>query len=256
MLSGPPLPELRAATIGAALRAAAADTARADRAGLVFVGLDESETYFSWAEILVRAERAAAVLRARGLRPGERVALGLPTGPPFCDALFGALLLGAVPVPLYPPVRLGRLDEYLQATGRMLAVCGARLLVSDARLLRLLGRAVAIAAPPLGCLDAAQLQSPATVAPAPTDLATDLRPDLADPEVAADALALIQFSSGSTVAPKPVALSHRSLLAQCAALAAAAALEAFVDARDAGDRASRWLFTLVLSVALASEVMA
>jgi acyl-CoA synthetase (AMP-forming)/AMP-acid ligase II len=117
-----------------------------------------------------------------------------------------------VPVPLYPPVRLGRLDEYLQATGRMLAACGARLLVSDTRLLRLLGRAVALAAPPLGCLDAARLQ--------PT--ATDPTPAAAPggPEIAADALALIQFSSGSTVAPKPVALSHRNLLAQCAALAA------------------------------------
>ena len=31
-------------------------------------------------------------------------------------------------------------------------------------------------------------------------------------------LALIQFSSGSTVDPKPVALEHRHLVAQCAAI--------------------------------------
>jgi acyl-CoA synthetase (AMP-forming)/AMP-acid ligase II len=102
VLSGPPLPELRAATVGAALQAAAADAARAARAGLVFVGLDESEQSFSWSEILTRAQHAASVLRARGVRPGDRVALSLPTGPLFCDALFGALLLGGGAGPALP----------------------------------------------------------------------------------------------------------------------------------------------------------
>src|SRR5207249_2961555 len=37
-----------------------------------------------------------------GLEPGDKVALVLPTCEEFFFALFGALALGAVPVPLYP----------------------------------------------------------------------------------------------------------------------------------------------------------
>ena len=59
-------------------------------------------------------------------RRGDRVALIFPTGIEFFDAFFGALLAGAVPVPLYPPVRLGRMDEYLHRTARMLERSGAR----------------------------------------------------------------------------------------------------------------------------------
>ncbi len=46
-------------------------------------------------------------------------------------------LAGAVPVPLYPPVRLGRMDEYAAATGRMLAVSGARVVISRGGVMRL-----------------------------------------------------------------------------------------------------------------------
>ena len=42
------------------------------------------------------------------------------------DAFFGALLAGAVPVPLYPPVRLGRLEEFHARTARMLERLRAR----------------------------------------------------------------------------------------------------------------------------------
>ena len=90
----------------------------------------------------------AGALAALGVRPGERVAMVLPTGPEFMDAFFGTLLAGAVPVPLYPPVRLGRLPEYHAATARMLAARRARWsLLSDGRVGRLLGEAVRRSAP-------------------------------------------------------------------------------------------------------------
>ena len=101
-------------------------------------------------------ERALAVcggLRSLGIRPGDRVALVFPTGIEFFDAFFGALLAGAVPVPLYPPVRLGRMGEYLHRTARMLERSGARLVLTDSRVRRILGEAVAEARPDLGCRD-------------------------------------------------------------------------------------------------------
>jgi acyl-CoA synthetase (AMP-forming)/AMP-acid ligase II len=174
--------------------------------GVTFVGLREEEVRLSWAEVDGRARRAAGALAARGVRPGDRVAIVLRTEPAFLDAFFGALHAGAVPVPLYPPVRLGRMDEYLTATSRMLRVSGARVVATSRTVARILGRAVegAGAGLDLGLLDAAELA--------------------AGPEGpvrrAGSDLALVQFSSGSTVDPKPVALSQANLAAQVTSLMA------------------------------------
>jgi len=200
-LRGPEAPAARHRTVGAALEAAASRPC-----GVTFVDLREQERWLSWAEVARRARCAAGGLAARGLRPGDRVAIVLRTEPAFLDAFFGALLAGAVPVPLYPPVRLARLEEYFGATARMLRVSGARLAVTSPGVRRLLGEAVARAGPglDLGVADAAEL--------APY-------PELSVPSKPED-LALVQFSSGSTVDPKPVALAHSNLLAQVEALTA------------------------------------
>ena len=200
-LVGPPAPAPRHATVSAALAAAAAH-----RSGVTFVGLHEEETRLSWAEVHRRALRSAGALRELGVAPGDRVALVLRTEPAFLDAFFGALCAGAVPVPLYPPVRLGRLEEYLAATARMMRVSGARIAVTFPAVRRILGEAVAAARPALalGVVGAGDLLS---------------GPELLEPGGGTD-LALVQFSSGSTVEPKPVALSHRNLLAQVEALIA------------------------------------
>jgi fatty-acyl-CoA synthase len=172
-----------------------------DSEGLRFLDRDESETSVSWPEVHARALRAAGGLRARGVRAGDCVALVLPTGPEFFDGFFGALLAGAVPVPLYPPVRLGRLAEYHARTTAMLRAVDAKILVTDARLWRILGESVEAAHLPLGAVRAAELEGP--------------------PPLAAwhpDDLALVQFSSGTTVDPKPVALTHRNVLANTRAI--------------------------------------
>ena len=115
-------------TVNAALRAAVASPF-----SLTFLDAQERETALTWAQVVERAMSAAGALAARGVKRGDRVAIVIPTSPAFVDAFFGALLAGAVPVPLYPPVRLGRLDEYHRATARMLQRVGAAVVVSDAR---------------------------------------------------------------------------------------------------------------------------
>ena len=50
------------------------------------------------AELLVAATRMAQGLRALGVRGGDRVGILMPNCPAFVEALFGASLLGAVPV--------------------------------------------------------------------------------------------------------------------------------------------------------------
>jgi len=194
VLTGGPAVAPRHQTLHAALEHAARS-----RWGLTFLDAQERETPLSFAELYERAQRAAGGLREQGIAPGDRVAIVLPTGPDFMDAFFGTVLAGAIPVPLYPPLRLGRMDEFHRRTARMIRACGARLVLSDARISRLLGVAVAEARPPLG-LRRLQHARPLVSPAAPDDLL------------------LIQFSSGTTVDPKPVALTHANVLANVAAI--------------------------------------
>ncbi len=170
--------------------------------GLRLLDRSERETWLPWSDVRTRAGRVCGSLRRLGIKTGERVALIYPTGPGFFDAFFGILLAGAVPVPLYPPVRLGRLTEYHERTARMLEAVDARLVLADRWVGRILGRTIALARPVLGCRSLDELEDST----------------LGSVDVAAGDLALVQFSSGTTVDPKPVALSHRALLAQATTL--------------------------------------
>ncbi|MBD3873312.1 MAG: fatty acyl-AMP ligase [Acidobacteria bacterium] len=172
--------------------------ARSPDGGLRILDRRERCQMLPWSEVHERARSVAGRLREAGVLPGQRVALVYPTSAGFFDAFFGTLLAGGVPVPLYPPVRLGRLDEYHQRTAAMLRAVDARLVLADKRVRRLLGPAVEAARPALGCRTIEELLP---AAPSSTP-------------VGEGDLALVQFSSGTTVEPKPVALSHRAVVAQ------------------------------------------
>jgi acyl-CoA synthetase (AMP-forming)/AMP-acid ligase II len=177
--------------------------ATAEGEGLRILDRRGTETWLAWSDVYARARGVAGGLRALSVRRGERVALVYPSTAEFFDTFFGVLLAGAVPVPLYPPVRLGRLDEYLARTAGMIEAAGARLVLADRRVALLLGDAVDRARPALGCRTLDEIE----------------RRDECDPrEVAANDLGLVQFSSGTTGEPRPVALSHRALLAQTDAI--------------------------------------
>ena len=198
-MSADAAPRRSAATLGEALARAAES-----EFGLRFVDRQEEAVFTPWSELHASALRVGGALAALGVAPGERVPLVYPTGRGFFDALFGILAAGAVPAPLYPPVRLGRLGEYHRRTARMIELVGARLVLADRRVKRILGETVERARPQLGCRTLGELPAAAPLAAA----------------VAVDpgALALVQFSSGTTVEPKPVALSHRAVAAQVAIL--------------------------------------
>src|SRR3989304_5380427 len=123
------------ATLGGLLRRASESTR-----GVCFIDRWEKESFHSYQEIYRRASLAAGGLQAMGIRAGDRGAIILPTSVDFFEAFFGALLAGAVPVALYPPYRLGRLDEYHERTAAMLEKSGARLLLQVRGVGRLLGR--------------------------------------------------------------------------------------------------------------------
>src|SRR5260370_41973543 len=85
----------------------------------------------------------------------------------------------------------------------MLSVTGARLVVTEPRIRILLGRSLSQARPQLGYRLADELISEGNE-----------RGQSGHPEEGGR----IQFSSGATMDPKPVCLTHRNLLYQCPAL--------------------------------------
>jgi acyl-CoA synthetase (AMP-forming)/AMP-acid ligase II len=203
-VKGAPAIRPKYATLNEMLTAAASQT----RADLVFVNRKEEDEHVSMSHVRERALSIAADLTSRGVQKSDRVALVLPTSPQFVECFFGVLLAGAIPVPLYPPVRLGRLDEYHQKTAAMLQAVDAALVLTDERIRRFLGAAVEIAAPRLGCVSASMLGGTNSGA---VDVSGEV-------DVAANDVALIQFSSGTTHDPKPVALTHANLLSNLAAI--------------------------------------
>ncbi|MCK6520090.1 fatty acyl-AMP ligase [Myxococcota bacterium] len=188
-------------TLTATLRAAAEAS---PKGGLRFLDRKEQVTAVSWAAVLDGASRVAAGLHALGLNPGERVGLIFPTNLGFFEGFFGALLAGGVPTPLYPPARLGRMEDYHDRTARMLRAAGVKLALLDPMVRRVIGPTIQQARPALGAFTLDALPRGGPPAPTPKD----------DP----NALAMVQFSSGTTVDPKPVALTHRAVLAQTEAI--------------------------------------
>lgn len=61
----------------------------------------EDGSSWTWREAVVESYVAANVLRAAGLRQGQRLALMYPNGPEFIRAWWGAAMLGAVLVPIH-----------------------------------------------------------------------------------------------------------------------------------------------------------
>jgi fatty-acyl-CoA synthase len=191
--------------------------------GVRFVDRAERAYFFSYAELYERAIRTAEALRLAGLGPGDRVAMVLPTAPGFYDAFFGTLLAGCVPAPLYPPVRLGRLDEYHRRTASLLRGCGARMVLTDARIRRVLGRSVASAAPDLGCLTLGQLSQADGSAGAGGGSGSPLGQadvSLARAQPRPEDIAFIQHSSGTTGHPRPICLTHGAVVANVRAIQA------------------------------------
>lgn len=186
------------ATLVEALDRAAALGAESN--GLCFVDRREQERHLGWTELRRRALRLAAALAGRGIGRGDRVALLYPTSEEFAVGFFGVSAAGAVPVPIAPPLRLGRMDEYLVQLSTLLAAALPALVLAEPRL--------------AASLADAGLEVPAGGAHTVEDLGAEdnVAVDAARP--GPDELALLQFSSGTTSTPKPVALSHRALLAQ------------------------------------------
>jgi 1-acyl-sn-glycerol-3-phosphate acyltransferase len=165
---------------------------------------DGTESPITYGELLIAATTVATGLRNLGVAKGDRVALMLRTERDFFETFFAALTIGAVPVPLYPPVRAEDLVAYTRRQQAILRNAEARVLVTFAEAERL----AALMRGPLPSLNAITTADQLRTQRSPATLE---RPTSDDP-------ALIQYTSGSTGDPKGVLLSHANILANVRAI--------------------------------------
>jgi len=159
---------------------------------------DADARRLSFGDLGARALAVAGALAARGLSPGDRVLIMLPSGLEFIEAFFGVLTAGMVPVPVYPPARLARLEHYLRTLASITETAGCRAVVVDERLVPLVGRHVTFKGQTL--VTDAELRAAA-------------RPGRAHP-LEPGSPAFLQFTSGTTSQPRGVLLLQRHVLAQ------------------------------------------
>src|SRR5437868_10612820 len=112
--------------------------------GFTFLGAKGpgEDLFVSFHDLRLAAQRRAAHYAAAGLRRGDRVALVVPEGEHFIPAFLGALWGGLIPVPLYPPVSLGKLDAFMEALVGILNIARPRVLVTTERVGKVLWSAV------------------------------------------------------------------------------------------------------------------
>lgn len=170
------------------------------------------EQVLTYQQLYEGATRIAEGLLARGMEPGQRVSIMLPTCGDYFFSFFGILLARGVPVPIYPPARMSQLEDHLRRHATILANAGATILVTFAE-----------AAP------VSHLLRPLVPSLRQVVTADELR-GAANPIAVGRAnsedLAFLQYTSGSTGNPKGVMLTHANLLANLRAMGRAVGVSA------------------------------
>jgi acyl-CoA synthetase (AMP-forming)/AMP-acid ligase II len=179
------------------------------RAAFTFLPDDESgEVSFTYEELDRKARAIAAFLQDNGLR-GERAVLLLPSGLEYIAAFFGCLLAGVIAVPGFP-VHFGR-----QRKGNP----WFRAIAEDAR------PKIAFALPELIKRASAEAQNEPGIAMLrwvnPRSIEDAHCQDWKRFEFDPHAIAFLQYTSGSTSAPKGVMVTHSNILENQAVIQAA-----------------------------------
>jgi acyl-CoA synthetase (AMP-forming)/AMP-acid ligase II len=167
----------------------------------------------TYGRLWAQSARYAAGLARAGVEAGDKVCLIYPTCAEFFYTFFGALRIGAIPVPLYPTLGV-------ETTGSIFRD----------------SEAVAVAT--IGWfrtgVDAScELAPGVRMVLEPPDLDVDApRPTF--PEATEDDLAFLQYTSGSTGDPRGVMLTHRNVVSTIHFMAEAAGI-------TTDDRVVSWL---------------
>ncbi len=183
---------------------------------LVFVGhsvqTPDGPNELPWRQVHDEARAVGAALQARGLGPGDHVAILGPTSRALVTAVRGCWVAGITSMVLPLPMRMGSLEEFVASTR-------ARIRHGDAKLVLIDDALAAFYTPEPGDppLEPLGVVLPGPGNPGPEAL--ERPPD--DPE----RIVILQYTSGSTSEPKGVMIPDRVLGANLDAATQAADLQ-------------------------------
>jgi fatty-acyl-CoA synthase len=153
----------------------------------------------SYGQLMEMASRVAAGLHEAGLRRNETVAIMLPTCADFFYAFFGVMLAGGIAVPIYPPARPDKIEEYVRRQVLILRNAEVRFLISFDRV-----RAIS---------QIMRLSIPSLIEVTSVEMLSRAGSKLPARGIEPAEIAFIQYTSGSTGDPKGVTLTHANVLA-------------------------------------------
>ena len=183
--------------------------------GVRFVGhsvAPDGPLFVPWRQIHDEARAVGAALQARGLLPGDHVAVLGPTSRELITIVRGCWMAGIASMVLPLPMRMGSLDEFVNATR-------ARIRHGDAKLVLIDDQLAAFYAPAPGD---PPIEPMGHVLPGSPGASSGERLELPPPDP--ERLVILQYTSGSTSEPKGVMIPDRVLTANIDACCEAAVL--------------------------------
>lgn len=159
------------------------------------------ETRITYSSVWEQALRYAAVLKERGIYPGDRVAILIPNVPQFAFAYYGILVLGASVVPVHSLLKSEEIAYVLKDSGAKMLIAAAPLIGEG------LPAALEVGADILAVLEGGPTEVlrlemlAAKAEPVATYLAREPQDE-----------AVILYTSGTTGKPKGAILTHDNIL--------------------------------------------
>ncbi len=169
-------------------------------ADLAYTFLDSGEqegARLTWSELDQRSRAIGAAISAQA-SAGARVIVMCPPGLDFVGAFFGCLYAGTIAVPTYPPAG-AQSDRHVTRLGGMIADAGVSLVIAP-RALHTRRHQIVALVPGLSRLPWIALED------------ADDSDGWMHPHPGSHAVAFLQYTSGSTAAPRGVMVTHGNVL--------------------------------------------
>lgn len=166
--------------------------------GFTFQNQAGEETTYTFPEMERITRRIATGLQERGLIKGDRLGLIITEPEHFVLTFLAAVRVGIVPVPIYPPLYLGSLASYFRQTEAILRSSHAALVAVSTKLVD-----------SLSCLLKQLPELKTLIAVESLRSSPDF---MSECSIEPDDVVFLQYTSGSTMEPRGVMVTHRSLV--------------------------------------------
>ena len=161
----------------------------------------------TYGRLYEEASSIAGGLAEQGLNRNETVAIILPSSEDFFFSFFGVMLAGGVPVPIYPPTRPDRIEDYVRRQIVILRNAGVRFIIGFDRI-----KAV---------LQIISVNLPSLIEVTNVNSLLRSRARLGAGSVKPAGISVLQYTSGSTGDSKGVPLTHSNILGNIRAIGSA-----------------------------------